>query len=269
LRELFLPVLKLGQRAGLVKLGHVALDGTKAAGNASKRKAKKAAPPGGRGEPHRLGRAGTGGRRAEARTFGGHRRCETRRHDPRGCHRAGRGARTPFPAWDLLGDAFPHRFGPSIFNYPCTPIATVVTSRGCPFSCSFCDRSTSGKLGRYHSTEYVLEMCRELAARGTKHVLFYDDLFTVKKKRVVALCEGLIRAELPFSWSCNSHPNLLDLDTMRLMKRAGCKVSGRGRAGPGADHEVHALSRHTGLPDHPGAWRLHRGLGADERQELD
>src|SRR6185295_9501953 len=50
----------------------------------------------------------------------------------------------PFPAWDLLGDAFPHRFGPSIFNYRCTPVATIVSSRGCPFSCTFCDRSTSG-----------------------------------------------------------------------------------------------------------------------------
>jgi radical SAM superfamily enzyme YgiQ (UPF0313 family) len=128
----------------------------------------------------------------------------------------------PFPAWDVLGDAFPHRFGPSIFNYRCTPVATLVTSRGCPFSCTFCDRSTSGTRGRYHSVEYVMEMCRLLAARGTRHVLFYDDLFTVKKKRVVELCEAMIRAKLPFTWSCNSHPNLLDLDTMKLMKRAGC-----------------------------------------------
>jgi radical SAM superfamily enzyme YgiQ (UPF0313 family) len=128
----------------------------------------------------------------------------------------------PFPAWDILGDAFPHRFGPSIFNYRCTPVATIVSSRGCPFSCTFCDRSTSGKLGRYHSVEYVMELCRALAARGTRHVLFYDDLFTVKKRRVVELCEAMIRARLPFTWSCNSHPNLLDLDTMRLMKRAGC-----------------------------------------------
>ncbi len=128
----------------------------------------------------------------------------------------------PFPAWDLLGDAFPHRFGPSIFNYRRTPMATIVTSRGCPFSCTFCDRSTSGKLGRYHGVEYVMEMCRMLAARGTRHVIIYDDLFTVKKKRVIELCEAMIRAKLPFTWSCNSHPNLLDLDTMKLMKRAGC-----------------------------------------------
>ena len=128
----------------------------------------------------------------------------------------------PFPAWEVLGDAFPHRFGPSIFNYRCTPMATLVTSRGCPFSCTFCDRSTSGKLGRYHGVEYVMEMCRMLAARGTRHVMFYDDLFTVKKKRVVELCEAMIRAKLPFTWSCNSHPNLLDLATMKLMKRAGC-----------------------------------------------
>src|SRR5688572_5906663 len=123
----------------------------------------------------------------------------------------------PFPAWDLLGDAFPHRFGPSIFNYRRTPVATIVSSRGCPFSCTFCDRSTSGKLGRYHSVEYVMELCHMLAKRGTRHVLFYDDLFTVKKKRVIELCEAMARARFPFTWSCNSHPNLLDLDTMKLM----------------------------------------------------
>lgn len=128
----------------------------------------------------------------------------------------------PFPAWDLLGETFPHRFGPSIFNYRRTPVATIVSSRGCPFSCTFCDRSTSGKLGRYHSVEYVMELCHVLAERGTRHVLFYDDLFTVKKKRVVELCEAMARAKFPFTWSCNSHPNLLDLETMKLMKRAGC-----------------------------------------------
>jgi len=127
----------------------------------------------------------------------------------------------PTPAWDLLPD-FPHNFQPSLFGYPRTPVATLITSRGCPFSCTFCDRSTSGRKGRMHSVEEVVRLCRELVDRGTRHIMFLDDLFTVRKDRVRQLCEAFLDAGFDFTWSCNSHPNLLDLDTMRLMKRAGC-----------------------------------------------
>jgi anaerobic magnesium-protoporphyrin IX monomethyl ester cyclase len=44
----------------------------------------------------------------------------------------------------------------------------------------------------------------------------------VRKQRVIELCQAFIENQLQFTWSCNSHPNLLDLDTMKLMKRAGC-----------------------------------------------
>lgn len=127
----------------------------------------------------------------------------------------------PLPGWDLLAD-FPHRFQPSLFSYPRTPVATLITSRGCPFSCSFCDRSTSGKKGRMHSVDYVVRMCRHLAGLGVRHIIFVDDLFTVRRQRVVDLCHAFLDEGFTFSWSCNSHPNLLDLDTMKLMHRAGC-----------------------------------------------
>ena len=127
----------------------------------------------------------------------------------------------PEPAWDLLPD-FPHRFQPSILGYPRTPVATLITSRGCPFSCTFCDRSTSGRKGRMHSVETVVSLCRNLVERGTRHIMFLDDLFTVRKDRVREICEAFVREGFDFTWSCNSHPNLLDLDTMKLMKRAGC-----------------------------------------------
>jgi anaerobic magnesium-protoporphyrin IX monomethyl ester cyclase len=127
----------------------------------------------------------------------------------------------PPPAWDLLPD-FPHRFQPSLFSYPKSPVASLITSRGCPFSCSFCDRSTSGRKGRMHSVEYIVELCAQLESAGVRHVLFVDDLFTVRRDRVVALCNAFLERGFRFTWSCTSHPNLLDLDTMRLMKKAGC-----------------------------------------------
>lgn len=129
--------------------------------------------------------------------------------------------RLPQPAWDLVPD-FPLRFQPNVFNYRATPVASIITSRGCPFSCTFCDRSTSGKKGRFHSVEYVVAMCRRLSDLGVKHVLFYDDLFTVNRKRVVELCHAFQDEGFRFTWSCNSHPNLLDLETLQLMRRAGC-----------------------------------------------
>ncbi|MGH7789154.1 MAG: B12-binding domain-containing radical SAM protein [Candidatus Binatia bacterium] len=127
----------------------------------------------------------------------------------------------PLPAWDLLPD-FPHRFQPTLFSYPRTPVGTLITSRGCPFSCTFCDRSTSGRKGRMHSVETVVAQCRHLVERGVRHIMFLDDLFTVRKARVVELCRAFLDQGFDFTWSCNSHPNLLDADTLRLMHRAGC-----------------------------------------------
>jgi radical SAM superfamily enzyme YgiQ (UPF0313 family) len=129
--------------------------------------------------------------------------------------------RLPPPAWDLVPN-FPYAFSPSMFNYRRSPVATLITQRGCPFSCTFCDRSTSGRRGRWHSVEYVVRLLEQMRDARVKHILFYDDLFTVNKERVRHLCEAMLDHHFDFSWSCNSHPNLLDPETMALMKRAGC-----------------------------------------------
>jgi len=165
----------------------------------------------------------------------------------------------PLPAWDLV-PGFPHKFQPSIFSYRKSPVATLVTSRGCPFSCSFCDRSTSGKIGRYHTTESVLRHVHHLARLGVRHVIFYDDLFTVKRKRVLELCEAFIASKLDFSWSCNSHPNLLDLDTMKLMKRAGCWQIAYGIES-GSQRILNVVKHEVKLPRMRETLRLTRAAG--------
>src|SRR5256884_4756622 len=111
--------------------------------------------------------------------------------------------RLPQPAWDLVPD-FPLRFQPNALNYPATPVAHVVTSRGCPFSCTFCDRSTSGRRGRFHGVEYVVAMCRRLERLGVRHIPLHDDPFTVSRRRGTELSERFLAEGFRFTWSSHS-----------------------------------------------------------------
>ena len=167
--------------------------------------------------------------------------------------------RLPAPAWDLLPE-FPLRFQPNVFNYRHTPVASIITSRGCPFSCAFCDRSTSGRRGRFHGVDYVVALCRRLSTLGVRHVLFYDDLFTVSRPRVVELCERFLGENFRFTWSCNSHPNLLDLETMRLMQRAGCWQIAYGIES-GSQRVLDVVKREVKLPRLLETLRLTRAAG--------
>jgi anaerobic magnesium-protoporphyrin IX monomethyl ester cyclase len=165
----------------------------------------------------------------------------------------------PQPAWDLVPD-FPHRFRPALFSYPRTPVASVITSRGCPFSCAFCDRSTSGRRGRMHSVDYVVRLCQHLVGMGVRHIMFVDDLFTVRKQRVRQMCEAFLDAGCTFTWSCNSHPNLLDLDTLRLMRRAGCWQIAYGIES-GSQRILDVVKREVRIPRMRETLRLTRAAG--------
>jgi len=165
----------------------------------------------------------------------------------------------PPPAWDLVPN-FPYGFQPSLFSYPRTPVATLITSRGCPFSCSFCDRSTSGKKGRTHSVGYIVGLCRALVERGVRHIIFVDDLFTVRKQRVQDLCHAFLDAGFSFSWSCSSHPNLLDFQTMQLMRRAGCWQIAYGIES-GSQRVLDVVKREVRIPKMRETLRMTRAAG--------
>lgn len=128
----------------------------------------------------------------------------------------------PFPAWDLLDD-FPKGYRPPPFRFKGLPAAYIVTSRGCPYQCIFCDRSVFGNKCRTHSAEYVLNLMEYLHRQfGIKEILLEDDTFVTFRKRLIEICEGILRRGLDISWSCLGRADAVDLEILKLMKKAGC-----------------------------------------------
>ena len=130
--------------------------------------------------------------------------------------------RLPPPAWDLL-EGFPRRYAPAPFKTRRLPAASLVTSRGCPNKCIFCDRSVFGARCHGHSAAYVTEMMEDLHRRhGVREFAFEDDTFVTFGRRLREICEGLIASKAGFSWTCLGRVDHVSPENLALMKRAGC-----------------------------------------------
>ena len=128
----------------------------------------------------------------------------------------------PLPAFDLLPD-FSHYGGSQFIEFDVRPTFRLITSRGCPFHCTFCDKSIFGKVFRSHSPEYVLEMVKILYFDyGIRHIYFSDDTFTLDRKRIFKLCQLLQKEKLDLTWDCNTRVDMVDFPLLQAMKKAGC-----------------------------------------------
>lgn len=128
----------------------------------------------------------------------------------------------PFPAYEKL-DGFPKRYNLPLFSFIQPPGATMVTSRGCPYQCSYCDRSVFKQGYRYNSADYIYAHLRHLRERfGVRHVNIYDDLFTAHRKRIVELCNRLTERPLGIRFNCAVRVGHADDDLLEMLKAAGC-----------------------------------------------
>ena len=134
----------------------------------------------------------------------------------------------PFPAYEKL-QGFPRDYHLPLFSYIQTPGATMITSRGCMYQCSYCDRSVFQKGFRYNSAAYIYEHMKYLRDKfGVRHVNIYDDLFTANRKRVVELCEKLTRQSLGINFNCAVRVGYTDDDLLKMLKESGCVMVSLG-----------------------------------------
>ncbi len=120
----------------------------------------------------------------------------------------------PFPARDLLMNKS---------SYDSEDMGLLMTSRGCPYGCSYCATSIWERKTRYRSVDNIIKEIKLIVDKyGTRQITFKDDSFTVNKKRVSELCDRLIEENIKINWDCNTRVNLVDEQILKKMKRAGC-----------------------------------------------
>lgn len=134
----------------------------------------------------------------------------------------------PFPDYEGL-QGFPDGYELPLFSSIHRPGATMVTSRGCPYQCSYCDRSVFRRSYRYHSAEYVYEHMKHLRKRfGVRHINIYDDLFTAHRGRIERLCGMLTEKPLGLRFNCAVRVGHTDGDLLRRLREAGCLMVSLG-----------------------------------------
>ena len=128
----------------------------------------------------------------------------------------------PFPSRDLLET--------NIYSHILIdkPMTTFLTARGCPYRCIYCSRGVYGPY-RERSVENVLEELREIVdVQKIKNLVFYDDNFTINRKRTIQICELIVKEGIDMRWICATRVDLVDRDLLEKMRRAGCSVIAYG-----------------------------------------
>ena len=127
----------------------------------------------------------------------------------------------PLPAYDMIPDL--GAYVPSPTWHKTRPHATVITGRGCPNQCTFCDQSIFGRKLRQRSTEHVAAEITLLVRKfGIREIFFADDTFTLNSHRIPALFSLLDEENIRFSWACMCRVNTVDEEMLRYMKSKGC-----------------------------------------------
>ncbi|OGZ32591.1 MAG: hypothetical protein A3I88_02575 [Candidatus Portnoybacteria bacterium RIFCSPLOWO2_12_FULL_39_9] len=129
----------------------------------------------------------------------------------------------PFPARDLFPlDIY---FPPPTKRMSDKKAGNMITSRGCPYQCTYCMASYMWQRKvRFRSIKNVVDEIEECINKyGLGEFNFHDELFTVNKKRTIEFCQEVKKRDLDIVWVCMCRVDYLDEETLREMKSAGCR----------------------------------------------
>ena len=117
---------------------------------------------------------------------------------------------TPLPDYDLLLD----KYSPNGYGH-------ILSSRGCPFKCSFCaSKMMWGHKVTYKSIDrIIIEMSNVYERFHTDYFTFWDETFTANNKRLTEFC---LKYDIPALWRCDTRADSITDDMISMMRAAGC-----------------------------------------------
>lgn len=125
----------------------------------------------------------------------------------------------PFPAYDSLPMGKYHY----TFSDIPTPFSLMISSRGCPFNCTYCLKVMMPSLYIARSPENTVAEMKHLEQNfAIKGIYFQDWEFLINQKRVEEICDLILKNNIKIKWGCNARaPDIAD-EIVKKMKQAGC-----------------------------------------------
>ncbi len=144
-------------------------------------------------------------------------------------------------------------------SYNSEDMGLIMSTRGCPFSCTYC--ATNTKRVSFRSPYHIVkEIIHVKSTYRTTQFTFKDDSFTVNVKKVEELCNLLISEKIRINWECNTRVNLVNERLLRLMKKAGCNFIKVGIES-GSEQVLQKMNKKITLVEIREAARLFRKVG--------
>ncbi len=124
----------------------------------------------------------------------------------------------PFPARHLT----PYKKYSSVLSTR-NLVTTMISSRGCPYKCLFCDRPISQKGFRARSAKNVVDEMEKCYEMGIDEFLLYDDTFTIDRQRAIDICNEIMARKLDIGWDIRARVNTVDMELLMRLSKAGCE----------------------------------------------
>lgn len=143
---------------------------------------------------------------------------------------------------------------------------TLITSRGCPYNCTFCTEPLMyGRTTRFRSAENVVNEIQDFHDRhDINHFIFVDDTLTTRKERILDMCSQLKDRKLDITWEGWTHVNTVSPDLLKVMADAGLRRLSFGIESGNAE-VLKSLQKNSTLPRVREAYKWAKDAGIETR----